>query len=81
MPTPMTFASERPLNLGVLDQSPIPGGLTGGDALRNTVVLANPKVADKLRIVILQSTPMGACDFSAACDSLDIIPKPGGATG
>ena len=35
-----TKKHDQPLILGVLDQSPIPEGLTGGDALRNTLDLA-----------------------------------------
>jgi luciferase family oxidoreductase group 1 len=39
----------RPLPLGVLDQSPVPDGATGGDALRNTVDLA--RLAETLGFV------------------------------
>lgn len=34
------MTTARPLTLGVLDQSPVPEGRTGGDALRNTLDLA-----------------------------------------
>ena len=40
------MSSAQPFTLGVLDQSPVPEGLTGGDALRNTLDLA--RLADTL---------------------------------
>ncbi len=39
-PLPIVATTPKPLILGVLDQSPIPEGSTGGDALRNTLDLA-----------------------------------------
>ncbi len=39
-------ASFAAMRLSVLDQSPIPEGATGGDALRNTLDLA--RLADRL---------------------------------
>jgi luciferase family oxidoreductase group 1 len=46
MHTSHTLDQSKPLTLGVLDQSPVPDGLTGGDALRNTLDLA--QLADRL---------------------------------
>lgn len=45
------------------------------------VVLVNLKMADKLRIVVLQFIPVRTYNFGAVCDSLGMIPEPNGATG
>ncbi len=42
----MAYQSRVPLKLGVLDQTPVPEGFSRGDALRNTVNLA--QLADRL---------------------------------
>ena len=46
MTTATVMDRDKPLVLGVLDQSPIPEGQTGGDALRNTLDLA--RLTDEL---------------------------------
>jgi hypothetical protein len=47
----------------------------------SSVVFVNLEVADKLRIVVLQSIPVRAYNFGAVYDSPGIVPEPNGATG
>jgi hypothetical protein len=44
-----------------------------------TVLLVNPEVIDRLRIVTFPSVLVRACNFGAVSDSLGIIPEPNGA--